>query len=417
MLAEPLFIYSQLTQHLVIRIAAEAIALLIRSFSLLLYLANRSSNSVNSENNLLTVFAYGQITASSTYVLVYLIYFMKNKSIAFTHGHDSKLRLFYFSLKCYFTDMELIRVIASFMLQTIVKQVLTEGEKFIMTFFDAISFAEQGAYELVNNLSSLAARFILAPVEESSYLMFCRLVKRTSNLKEQDETNLKTARTFLVNLTKLMTYFGLVVVAFGYNYSHLAILLYAGKKFATGPNSSAVTLMKAQTLYIMVIAVNGVTETFTFASMTQTQLNKFNFVLVALSIILLTLAYFLTLYLGSIGFILANSFNMTLRVAYSILSIGSFWSKSQSKSQTKQSIVKEMLPQIVPLFTLLFSFIVMQISEKILCCTSLLNSFTHLVVGGIIFIFQITVIYKYEKELFLYVYKNIFTKKEQSKTL
>lgn len=411
MLTEPLFIYSQLTQHLVIRIVAEAVLLLIRSFSMLFFLVYSSYYNVNNHHNLLTVFAFGQITASSAYVLVYVAYFFANKSISLTKRNDSQLNLFSFSFTSYFQDVELLKVIVSFMLQTIVKQVLTEGEKIIMTAFDLLTFAEQGAYDLVNNLSSLAARFILAPIEESSYLMFSRLIERTSNLQQQNADNLQTARTFLVNLTKLMTYFGSIVVAFGFNYSHLALLLYAGKKFADESNMTAVTLMKAQTLYIMVIAVNGVTETFTFAAMTKDQLNFFNWILVACSAVLLLLSYLLTSYLGSIGFVLANSFNMALRVAKSLHFISGYWREKDSSFKTQRaSIFHQMLPRsFIPVFTLVFSFFVMVICEKTLCCSSTLHSLLHLVIGGVLFILQLAVMYRYEGELVTYVRENIFS--------
>lgn len=48
----------------------------------------------------------------------------------------------------------------SFFKHGIVKQLLTEGEKYMMTFFDALSFAQQGLYDVVNSLGSLIPRFL-----------------------------------------------------------------------------------------------------------------------------------------------------------------------------------------------------------------------------------------------------------------
>lgn len=417
MLAEPLFMYSQLKQHLMIRIIAEALALLTRSLCLLIYLLISSYYTINSHQYLLQIFAYGQISASIIYLMVYLVFFYNQRLICLSLvKDDTRVNLFpLWSFKNYFDDIELIRVIISFMLQTVVKQVLTEGEKFIMTFFDTITFAEQGAYDMVNNLSSLAARFILAPLEESSYLMFCMLINRTDKLSEQNYSDLKAAKTFLVNMTKLMMYFGLIVATFGYSYSHLAIIVYAGNKFTGGSSATVINLMKGQTIYMALIALNGVTETFTFASMTQGQLNWFNIFLVALSIILLTFAYFFTLYFGSIGFIIANSFNMTLRVIHSLLFIRTFWRASQVAFNTNEkSIFNQMLPRSMPLLTLAIFFIIMQVTEKLFCCSTVIFSMIHLFIGTFLFICQLMILYRYEYEMIAYIRSNFFSAKKKS---
>lgn len=47
----------------------------------------------------------------------------------------------------------------SFAKQCVVKQVLTEGERYVMTISPLLTFSEQSMYDIVNNLGSLAARF------------------------------------------------------------------------------------------------------------------------------------------------------------------------------------------------------------------------------------------------------------------
>lgn len=49
----------------------------------------------------------------------------------------------------------------SFAKQCVVKQVLTEGERYVMTISPLLTFTEQSMYDIVNNLGSLAARFVL----------------------------------------------------------------------------------------------------------------------------------------------------------------------------------------------------------------------------------------------------------------
>lgn len=55
-----------------------------------------------------------------------------------------------------------------------------------MTLFSVLTFHEQGMYDVVNNIGSLAARFLFRPVEESSYFYFSQLIHRDKPIKEQN---------------------------------------------------------------------------------------------------------------------------------------------------------------------------------------------------------------------------------------
>lgn len=48
----------------------------------------------------------------------------------------------------------------NFLQQSLLKQFLTEGERYLMTFANAVSLADQGVYDIITNLGALAARFI-----------------------------------------------------------------------------------------------------------------------------------------------------------------------------------------------------------------------------------------------------------------
>jgi oligosaccharide translocation protein RFT1 len=75
----------------------------------------------------------------------------------------------------------------TFFKQGILKQLLTEGERYIMTFFDVLTFDEQGVYDLVSNLGSLAARFIFLPIEESAYFYFAQTLQRRCSFLSRDK--------------------------------------------------------------------------------------------------------------------------------------------------------------------------------------------------------------------------------------
>lgn len=58
-----------------------------------------------------------------------------------------------------------------------------------MSMSPVLSFSEQATYDVVNNLGSLAARFIFRPIEESSYFYFTQTIARDVELEKQDKVN------------------------------------------------------------------------------------------------------------------------------------------------------------------------------------------------------------------------------------
>ncbi|KAK6319248.1 hypothetical protein J4Q44_G00104590 [Coregonus suidteri] len=59
--------------------------------------------------------------------------------------------------------------------------------------------------------------------------------------------------------------------------------------------------------YVLLLAINGVTECFVFTAMSKEEVDRYNLVMLALSISFLPLSYMLTWWAGGICFILANS--------------------------------------------------------------------------------------------------------------
>ena len=82
---------------------------------------------------------------------------------------------------------------------------------------------------------------------------------------------------------------------------------------------SGPTQLRWHCFYILIIAVNGITECFMFATMSQTAIDKYNQKMVVFSIIFLLSSWFLT-YFGAVGFIFANCLNMILRIIHRLVS-------------------------------------------------------------------------------------------------
>lgn len=204
----------------------------------------------------------------------------------------------------------------SFAKQGVVKQLLTEGEKYVMSVSPVMTFKEQATYDVVNNLGSLAARFVFRPIEDSSYFYFTQMVKRELPIHKQDQYKVQESCAVLSQVCKIVSSIGLVVLVFGQCYSKTLLELYGGAAFVE--SGLPVQLLRSHCLAIVLLAVNGITECYCFATMTSAQLNSYNYLMVFFSVTFLILSYMLTYFLGPVGFIISNCVNMFARIVHSI---------------------------------------------------------------------------------------------------
>ena len=181
-----------------------------------------------------------------------------------------------------------------------------------MTFFNVITFAEQGVYDVINNIGSLPARLVFQQIEESGFLLFTQKIDRQKSAADQNPTDLQESSLYLKHFIKIMTLLGLIILIFGYNYSELALLIYGGHKLS---ENLGTTLLQWHCVYVLFIAINGITECFTFAAMSNSQIDAFNKKMINISVIFLISSSVLTQWFGSQGFIMANCLNMTARIA------------------------------------------------------------------------------------------------------
>ncbi|XP_075015333.1 man(5)GlcNAc(2)-PP-dolichol translocation protein RFT1 isoform X2 [Calonectris borealis] len=121
-------------------------------------------------------------------------------------------------------------------------------------------------------------------------------------------------------------------------------------------------LLRCYSLYVLFLAINGVTECFTFALMCKEEVDRYNFVMLALSFTFLCISYFLTHWHGSIGFILANCFNMGIRIAHSTHYIYDYFKESTYRPLTG------LLPSPFLIFVYIISGVITGFSEVFFCC-------------------------------------------------
>ncbi|XP_015590433.1 protein RFT1 homolog [Cephus cinctus] len=214
-----------------------------------------------------------------------------------------------------YLDKKLSVLTWSFFRQGILKQILTEGERLIMTVIPVLTFAEQGTYEVVNNLGSLAARFIFRPIEESGYFYFTQMVRRDKPLSDQNSSKIQESVNVLTQLCSVVTSIGLVVLVFGQSYSSLLLWMYGGSKLTS---YLPVLLLRTHCLAVLLLGINGVTECYTNATADSATINKSNLIMIYESIAFLCASYVFATWLGPVGFILGNCVNMGLRILHSM---------------------------------------------------------------------------------------------------
>ncbi|CAH1970856.1 unnamed protein product [Acanthoscelides obtectus] len=271
-------------------------------------------------------------------------------------------------------DKKTCLLTVSFLKQSAVKQILTEGEKYVMTISPVLTFSEQSMYDIVNNLGSLAARFIFRPIEESSYFYFTQMIKRDVPLEDQNQGKISESAEVVGQLGKIVTSIGLVIVVFGQSYSHAFLYLYGGKQLVEP--DLPVLLMRYHSFAIVLLAVNGVTEGYVFATMDNQQIDRYNYLMVIFSIVFLLISYVFTCTIGPVGFILANCFNMSARIIHSIIFI------RKRYKNTRHNPLIGFFPGKKFLSVLILSGILAKISEMVIYEKSLL---LHISIGAVLF--------------------------------
>ncbi|KAF5289728.1 hypothetical protein FQA39_LY03645 [Lamprigera yunnana] len=283
-------------------------------------------------------------------------------------------------------DIGLCNLTISFFKQCIVKQILTEGERYVMTLSPVLTFSQQSMYDIVNNLGSLAARFIFRPIEDSSYFYFTQMLKRGGDIVEQDQKSVHEASTVLSHLCRVVVTIGLIVIVFGQSYSHTLLYLYGGKVLTSDPLPT--TLLQFHCIAVLLLAVNGITECYVFATMDNEQLDKYNYIMVVFSITFLIISYVFTIICGPVGFILANCINMLARIIHSIHFIANSYKGSKYKP------LHGLIPEKKFILALLLSGVLTKTSQYHLAHKSLI---LHIFVGGICFLVT-GVVWSYENK-------------------
>lgn len=227
LVAEPFWIMSQRNYFLSLKVIFEGIYLAVRCFVSAFLV-------VLFPNQGILMFGISFVLAACIYSTSYIVYFWNYMSQKETKENNefASLESFRDLLPDFqmeqMIDHQYFNLIVSFYKQSMLKQFLTEGERYIMTIFGVLTFSQQGVFDVINNLGSLAARFIFMPIEETYYTYFSKVLTRGKSAENQKEENLNEAANSLFLVLKFVSLVGAVILVFGFSYSFLLLDLYGG---------------------------------------------------------------------------------------------------------------------------------------------------------------------------------------------
>lgn len=214
----------------------------------------------------------------------------------------------------------------SLYLQTAIKYVLTEGDKYLISALATLK--DTGMYALSANYGGLIARMLFRPIEDSSRNLFAKLCSDAGESRQvsgvtkvsepkQNNDNVKQAANVLQDILRVYGLVSLVAFAIGPAAAPLLLRLVAGARWS---DTGAGDVLGTYCYYIPLLAVNGVSEAFVSATASTSELRKQSIWMGGFSVAFAASAYlFLSvLQMGAKGLVLANCVNMVSRIVFNL---------------------------------------------------------------------------------------------------
>ncbi|KAI5628398.1 protein RFT1-like, partial [Silurus asotus] len=406
LLAEPLWVLAHAHMLVRLKVIAESLAIIAKCLVTVVMV-------VSAPHWGLYIFSAAQFVYAGFLCLCYVVYFIhflgseEAEKVVFPLHRISELLPTRINGQP-LINWKLATLTWSFFKQSFLKQILTEGERYVMTFLNVLNFGDQGVYDIVNNLGSMVARFLFLPIEESFYVFFAKVLERGRAVRHQKQEEVTIAANVLESLLKLVLLIGLIITAFGYSYSYLALDMYGGELLSSGTGPS---LLRCYSFYVLLLAINGVTECFVFAAMSKEEVDRYNVVMLGLSASFLLLSYWLTWLFGGVGFILANCCNMALRIIHSLIYIRHYFQHSD------HTPLSGLHPHPAVIITLALSSILTAFSEHMLCCDGgWLLRLAHISIGAVCLLVVVIVVFLTETRLVQFIRTQLLPKYSKKRT-
>ncbi|KAG2446862.1 hypothetical protein HYH02_008019 [Chlamydomonas schloesseri] len=249
-------------------------------------------------------------------------------------------------------EMRVLGTSAVFTLQAVEKLALAEGSKVVLATMQ--SAVNQGVYGLVSNLGSLVVRTLFQPLEEAAFAAFSAWGAEAASastsasasnkgskgvsgkMEDEDggdgcgqaaaaaaaERRLAPLAGALGPMVKAVCVLGLAAAAFGPAYAYTLLRLVYGTRWS---ETEAPAVLAAYSVYVLLLALNGIGEAFVHAVLDARGLQASNALLLLFAGAHMGACVALVGRLGALGLVAADGANMLLRIAYSAWCIRRFF--------------------------------------------------------------------------------------------
>jgi oligosaccharide translocation protein RFT1 len=196
------------------------------------------------------------------------------------------------------------------------------------------------------------------------------------------------ALTFFNYLLRFVVLVSAFVIAFGIPYSRFLLNVYGGSNLTDGSGPS---LLRFYCVYLLFLAVNGLTEAFAQATMSIEQLKTYQKRITVFALLYLFVFYVLLRSIGIHGILVANCLNMSARIVTNSYYIYRYfpahpWTRSCSFSPV---------------------FVTCLVACCALCTLTepwLINGWLHFAVGCALGLLMLTMTWREEREMIHYIY-------------
>ncbi|KAK6434894.1 Oligosaccharide translocation protein rft1 [Oleoguttula sp. CCFEE 5521] len=334
LVSEPGFVAVQQNMLYKVRASAEATAVVMKTLATagLVFWSRHQSTDLG-----LLPFAVGELAYSASLNVVYL---SQTRATARSKGFALLPRKIAFSPDVSYSfglfSKPLLSLSFSLYLQTGIKYVLTEGDKYLIAALATLK--DTGMYALSANYGGLIARMLFRPIEDSSRNLFAKLCADTpdGNASEKPKTvkdkttkpepRFQQAAVVLQDLLRAYGIMSLIAFAVGPSAAPLLLNLVAGPKWSS---TGAGEVLGTYCYYIPLLAINGVSEAFVAATASTKDLRRQSIWMGVFFAGFAGSAYAFMRVLGhgAEGLIYANCVNMGLRIVFNLDYVKSYFSE------------------------------------------------------------------------------------------
>ncbi|GBC02148.1 hypothetical protein RclHR1_04480012 [Rhizophagus clarus] len=408
LIIEPLYVAAMNNLIFTLRVRCEIIGVFLRCIiTFAMTVMGAPKNGEKGENAYgILAFAVAQIAFSLVLMIGYVGYFISYWDIQLLKPRklqDERQKVFWF-------DEHLFNLAKTFTKQSLLKHVLTEGDKMLIAILS--DPVDQGIYAFVFNYGSLIVRILFQPLEETTRTLFSKLLTCVDIPNEVDdkqkESESETCRALITSLQVLTTLIkfhillGLLFIGFATNYTGTLIDLLVGSVWSKTP---APLVLSVYCIYVPIMGINGVTEAFVAAVASEETLSRLNYWLIAFSagFVGAGVIFMKGLSAGAVGLVAANVVNLSTRILWSWNFIRSYFlmhrdGKQKTNELKRMLSLSNLLPNNIVILSFSSAWIITYFSNQLIGWETLDAKIKHIAVGGVCAIVVAGITYLQEKE-------------------